>query len=460
MPTPIEMPKLGNTVEECLLARWLKHAGDPVAEGEPIAEIETDKANYELTSPATGTLLATFFNEGDLVPVFTNVGVVGTPGDDVTQFRQPPPGAAGGPEAGPTPTLPPGSGAASTPSTAAAASSPAPGRATEASASISRPQASALDGQGAAAAEAASAPLSPRARRFAAGHGFLPAPIVGSGPGGRVLEADLQRLYQESARPTPLARRMLAEGYELRTGAPGVVRAADLGPPTKKLSRAREITARRMRQSLDSTAQYTMSTSADATGLLALRSRVKARAAALGLPDININEMVMFCAVRALALRPEVNVELVDGGIRAHEEINIGFACDTPKGLLVPVVRQAGRLSLPDLARRVKELTQKALGGTLSPDDMAGGTFTVSNLGMYGVETFTPILNPPQVAILGVDSITLKPVRRDGAVVFVDHLGLSITCDHQVIDGAPGARFLATVREQVEQIETGAGLEL
>ena len=302
--------------------------------------------------------------------------------------------------------------------------------------------------------------MSPRARRFAAGHGFLPAPIVGSGPGGRVLEADLQRLYDQSARPTPLARRLLAEGYELRSDAPGVVRAADLGPPTKKLSRAREITARRMRQSLDSTAQYTMSTSADATGLLALRSRVKARAAAPGLPDININEMVMFCAVRALALRPEVNVELVDGGIRAHGEINIGFACDTPKGLLVPVVRQAGRLSLPELARQVKELTQKALGGTLSPDDMAGGTFTVSNLGMYGVETFTPILNPPQVAILGVDSITLKPVRRDGAVVFVDHLGLSITCDHQVIDGAPGARFLATVREQVEQIETNAGLEL
>lgn len=445
MPTPIEMPKLGNTVEECLLARWLKRAGDQVAEGEPIADIETDKASYELVAPAAGTLLATFFEEGDLVPVFTTVGVIGAPGDDVAPFR--------GRTAAAAPAETPA------PSAAAASRSTPPPVAAPSSSAAPEVSAGRAAGTGTQAADAP-APLSPRARRFAAEHGFLPAPVAGSGPGGRLLEADVRRAYEAAARPTPLARRLLAEGYELPADAAGMVRAADLGPPVQKLSRAREITARRMRQSLGSTAQYTMSASADATGLLALRARVKADGAARGLPDININEMVMFCAVRALALRPEVNVELVEGGIRPHDAIHLGFACDTPKGLLVPVVKSAGDLSLAELARRVKDLTRQALDGTLSPDDMAGGTFTVSNLGAFGVESFTPILNPPQVAILGVDTITLRPVRRDGEVVFVDRLGLSLTCDHQAIDGAPGARFLATVREQIEQVEAIAGLGL
>jgi pyruvate dehydrogenase E2 component (dihydrolipoamide acetyltransferase) len=275
-----------------------------------------------------------------------------------------------------------------------------------------------------------------------------------------VLEADLKRLYFESPRPTPLARQLLENGYELRTGEAGLVRASELRPPAEKMSRARATTARRMRESLGSTAQYTLNASAEATGLLNLRARVKERGAALGLPDININEMVMFCAVRALALAPEVNVEFTDGKISRPDGIHLGFACDTPKGLLVPVVKDAGALTLAGLARRIKELTRQAVEGVLPPDDMTGGTFTVSNLGVYGVESFTPILNPPQAAILGVNSIGLKPVRREGAVVFVEHIGLSLTCDHQVIDGAPGARFLKICREQIEDVEAIAGLEI
>ncbi len=240
-----------------------------------------------------------------------------------------------------------------------------------------------------------------------------------------------------------------------------LIRASDLGPPPEKMSHIRERIARRLRESLAVTAQYTMNASADATGLLALRARIKARAEALGLPDININDMVMFCAVKALALMPEVNVEFIDGRIYRHSDVNIGFACDTPRGLLVPVVKQAEQ-PLPRRTRRPHQRPSPArpLDGAISPDDLAGGTFTVSNLGIYGIESFTPILNPPQVAILGVNAIQLKPVRRNGAVEFVDHIGLSLTCDHQVIDGAPGARFLKICREQIEKVEAIAGLEI
>ena len=225
------------------------------------------------------------------------------------------------------------------------------------------------------------------------------------------------------------------------------------------MSRLRGTIARRMRQSLASTAQYTLNASAVAAGLLSLRARIKAAGSAEDASAVNINAMVLFCAIKALEAVPEVNVEFVDGTIHQHSSIHIGFACDTPRGLLVPVIRDSQRLTLPQLAGQIKRLTAGAIEGSLAPDDLTGGTFTVSNLGTYGIESFSPILNPPQVAILGVNAIQLKPVRRDGAIEFVDHIGLSLTCDHQVVDGAPAARFLRTVREQIEQIESLAALD-
>ncbi len=391
MATPIEMPKLGNEIEECLLARWCKQPGETVSAGEVLADIETDKASFELTAPAAGTLLAVFFKDGDLVPVYTTVGVVGAPGESIEQFTpqapQPvPEPPAHTPAASPTPGLPEG---ASTP----AASAPA---------------------------------MSPRARRFAEEHGFFPSAVAGSGPGGRILEEDLNELYYRARQPVP-----------------------SISP-----SRLRGAIARRMRQSLASTAQYTLNTSADAAGLLSLRARIKSAGSAEDASAVNINAMVLFCAIKALEAVPEVNVEFLDGAIYQHSSIHIGFACDTPRGLLVPVIRDSQRLTLPQLAGQIKRLTAGAIEGSLAPDDLAGGTFTVSNLGTYGIESFSPILNPPQVAILGVNTIQPKPVRRDGAIEFVDHIGLSLTCDHQVIDGAPAARFLRTVREQIEQIES------
>ena len=206
-----------------------------------------------------------------------------------------------------------------------------------------------------------------------------------------------------------------------------------------------------MRESLTSTAQYTLTTSANAGGLLLVRAKVKA---SKGVADININDLVTFCTIRALLEVPDLNAEFIDGKIYRHAEVHIGFACDTPRGLMVPVVRDAHKLTAGELSLKVKELTGQAVKGAISVDDLSGATFTVSNLGGLGIESFTPLLNPPQVAILGVNAIQLKPVRRDGRIEFIDAIGLSLTLDHQVIDGAPGARFLKVVREKIENVES------
>jgi pyruvate dehydrogenase E2 component (dihydrolipoamide acetyltransferase) len=428
MATPVEMPKLGNTVEQCLLVKWTKKKGEKVSAGETIAEIETDKATFELAATADGVLIETFYSEGALVPVYTVVGVIGDPGESTEQYKSAAPEKAGQT----TPSAP-----ASATGGASAPTSPGPG--------------------------SEGVFLSPRARRLAERRGYLPALGPGSGPGGRVLEEDLKAFYHAAPRISPLARKRMEAGFEAPREGTGINRsilARDLGEPPVRMSSIRERIARRMRESLSSTAQYTMHASADATGLLSLRAKIKAARETRALPDVNINDLVMFATARALAAMPELNAELIDGKLYRRAEIHLAFACDTDRGLLVPVVRNCGSLSVEELSRAVHKLAEQALAGAISVDDLTGATFTVSNLGNLGIRSFTPILNPPQVAILGVDALELRPVRRQGRVEFVDHIGLSLTCDHQVIDGAPGARFMKIVSEKIESIESISDLVL
>jgi pyruvate dehydrogenase E2 component (dihydrolipoamide acetyltransferase) len=403
MATPVEVPKLGNSVEECIIGRWVKHPGEAVAAGDVVAEIETDKTTFEVTAPVDGKLLATFFEEGAVVPVFTNFFVVGDAGENADAFR---PGAA---RVEATPA-----GVATPAAVVSTVKAPLGDRAT------------ATAGTSAAKPVTAAAPIvnggarmSPRARRFADVHDFHPQAIVGSGPGGRILEEDVRKLYEARPRGT-------------------------------KRSHLRDTIARRMRESLATTAQYTMNSSADAAGLLVMRARLKASA---GTADVNINHLVTFCAIRALIEIPSLNAEFIDGKIQEHAKVHLGFACDIPKGLLVPVIRDAHAMSLPVLAARMRELADRAVAGTIAVDDLTGATFTISNLGNLGIESFTPLLNPPQVAILGVNAIQLKAVRREGRVEFIDSIGLSLTCDHQAIDGAPGARFLQVLKTKIESVE-------
>jgi pyruvate dehydrogenase E2 component (dihydrolipoamide acetyltransferase) len=425
MALAVEMPKLGNTVEECLIARWLKQEGETVSAGETVVEIETDKTSFEVAAPVDGTVLATFFQQGALVPVFTTLFVIGNPGESVEAFR---------------PQL--------QKSTATAQSAVPP-----ASSTLD----SSLGHQTVSAAYTniphSAARWSPRARQFAEERNFFPQAVSGSGPGGRVLETDLRTLYHMSPRVSGAASRRVQGGAEVPfegSGIGGMILASDLDAAQTQISGVREKIARRLRESLASTAQYTLHSSADAGGLLRLRARIKASSAG---PDININDLVTFCAVQSLVDVPDLNVLFVDGKVQRGRGIHIGFACDTPRGLLVPVVHNAEALTVSALASRIKELSAEAVQGKISADDLTGGTFTVSNLGGLGIESFTPLLNPPQVAILGVNAIQLKAVRREGKVEFIDSIGLSLTLDHQIVDGAPGARFLKVVRDKIESVE-------
>jgi pyruvate dehydrogenase E2 component (dihydrolipoamide acetyltransferase) len=422
MAVPVEVPKLGNTVEECILARWQKKKGDLVSAGDGIAEIETDKATFELTAPVGGTILELFFEEGALVPVFTTLCVIGKAGESVEAFR-------------------PGASSVSGPATPAAIS-------------VQRVEQRKVAPEAPVPSPARIGVLSPRARRFAEEHSFHPASVAGSGPDGRVLEEDLRKLYHLSPRVSGLAREQIRDGAEVRgegSGTGGMILSSDLGSPGTRISHLRERIARRMRESLSSSAQYTLNATAGAAGLLAVRAKVKATP---GSADININDLVVFCTVKALQLMPELNADFRDGKIYQHKEIHMGFACDTPRGLMVPVIRDAHRLSIAELALAAKELSTQAVTGTISADSLSGGTFTVSNLGGLGIESFTPLINPPQVAVLGVGTIRLRPIRVNGKVDFEDAICLSLTCDHQVIDGAPGARFLNVLKEQIEKVES------
>jgi pyruvate dehydrogenase E2 component (dihydrolipoamide acetyltransferase) len=419
MATPVEVPKLGNTVEECIISRWVKRVGDTVAAGELVVEIETDKATFEVTAPVSGTLLATFFEQGALAPVFSNLFVIGEAGESIDAFRA----------------------ATEKPTTSEQVHRVAP-----------REPVAEAAGQGTVSAGKRS--FSPRARRFAEEHDFYPESVIGSGIGGRVLEQDLRHLYHSSPRASTAAKQQMRSGAvraQEGSGLAGMILSTDVGPSAASISNIRKTIGRRMRESLSTTAQYTLNASADAGGLLTLRARIKA---STGVPDININDMVTFCTVKALLEVPDLNAEFVEERIVRHSDVHIGFAVDTPRGLMVPVIRNADRMTVDELASNMKALTEQAVQGTLAPDNMSGATFTISNLGGLGIESFTPVLNPPQVAILGVGAIQLKPARRQGKVEFIDIIGLSLTCDHQVIDGAPGARFLKVVKEKIENVES------
>jgi pyruvate dehydrogenase E2 component (dihydrolipoamide acetyltransferase) len=233
------------------------------------------------------------------------------------------------------------------------------------------------------------------------------------------------------------------------TRAPWRPRARNFNQQRTAPLGARATIARRMCESLATTAQYTLHSSANAAGLVAVRTQAKADATTA---EITIGDLVAHCTVQALLEIPALNAEFIDGRFNPHTAVHLGFACDTDRGLLVPVVHHAHELSLRDLSVRMKALGKRAVDGTISPDDLRGGTFTISNLGSLGIEGFTPIINPPQVAILGIGAIQPRPVRVAAAIEFVDTIALSLTCDHQAVDGAPGARFLRRLREKIETV--------
>lgn len=459
LPVGVEailMPKAGNSVEECILGAWRINVGDTVKRGDIIAEAETDKTSIEIEATASGEVLALLGSEGDLVPVLTAICLVGPAGTDVSGYK------AASAEA-------PMAAAAETPKAVTPAEAPAAASASQAPAT-------------------AGGHLSPRARKFVAEHPFVMGEIAGSGAQGRVIESDVIAAYQSSPHLTPAAAAMVAAGAKAPstgTGSNGEITAEDIEnfakgvvaapapaaaaapAPTapvkaegadviteKPFSRIRTVIAKRLQESLQTMAQYTLNCEADVTGLLSLRKRIKASGEKLGLANINIGDMVMYAVIKTLQQVPELNGEFSDNVVKLHSAVHMGFACDTPKGLLVPVLHHSDKMSLAEMCKQVKSLAKSANAGNLAPDLMNGATFTVSNLGSFGIINFTPVISAPQIAMLGVGKTLLRPVRRaDGTVEYRDYMQFSLTMNHMVVDGAPGARFLQTLCANIENFE-------
>lgn len=458
LPVGVEailMPKAGNSVEECILGAWRINVGDTVKRGDIIAEAETDKTSIEIEATASGEVLALLGSEGDLVPVLTAICLVGPAGTDVSGYK---PASAEAPKA-----------AAETPKAVTPAAAPAAASASQAPA-------------------AAGGHLSPRARKFVAEHPFVMGEIAGSGAQGRVIESDVIAAYQSSPHLTPAAAAMVAAGAKAPstgTGSNGEITAEDIenfakgvvaapapaasapavpAAPVKAegadvitekpFSRIRTVIAKRLQESLQTMAQYTLNCEADVTGLLSLRKKIKASGEKLGLANINIGDMVMYAVIKTLQQVPELNGEFSDNVVKLHSAVHMGFACDTPKGLLVPVLHHSDKMSLAEMCKQVKSLAKSANAGNLAPDLMNGATFTVSNLGSFGIINFTPVISAPQIAMLGVGKTLLRPVRRaDGTVEYRDYMQFSLTMNHMVVDGAPGARFLQTLCANIENFE-------
>ena len=418
MAEQIILPRQGQSVETCLILNWKKREGDEVKEGEVLVEVETDKAAFEVESTAAGTLLKILRQEGEDVPVLSALAVVGQPGEDIAGLA-----AGAAPAAGVEPAV---------------ASAPA-----------------------AAAAEAQSktkVAISPRARRAAEKNGLTPEQILaslphgrGSGPRGRILERDVQ---QAAGRVGAAAPAGAAAGQGLAAAAEPAP-AADFPGPVHEVpvKGVRKLIAERMHASLQGSAQYTLHASACAEAVLAYRRKLKSSVEELGLQAVTINDLINYGVTRLLLRYPAVNSHFVGDKSLQFERVHLAVAVDTPRGLMVPVIRNASLLSLRQITAEAARLRRACLENTVTPDELNGGTFTVSNMGTLGIEGFTPVLNPPQVAILGVGSLQLKPVEREGEVVFERFMSLSLTANHQILDGAPAAAFLSELCRALESFE-------
>jgi pyruvate dehydrogenase E2 component (dihydrolipoamide acetyltransferase) len=437
MITEIIMPKLGQTMEEGTVIEWLKQEGDPVRRGDVLLTIESDKATLEVEAPKKGYLRKVLIEAGETVPVLTPVGLISTDPDEAVSAHASQPRAAG-----PVPDEERTTTPAALPGPAAAPSPPAggaPGRLF----------------------------ASPRARKTARERGVDLAAVTGTGPNGRIVEQDVLAHLAQAPRITPVARRLAAaHGVDTAalagTGSGGRVTKADveaaarLGAPVSveslPLGGLRAIIAERMAASARATARVTLVSEVDATALVEARESLKQSVADEWGFAPGYTDLLGLAVARALRAFPYMNARLSAGGeaIERLPFVNLGMAVDTERGLLVPVIRDADRLGLRAFGSEFRALVERARAGRSLPDDLSGGTFTLTNLGMVGVDAFTPVINPPEAAILGAGRIRARPVVWESEIVARQTMTLSLAFDHRLVDGAPAARFLQHVARLVE----------
>lgn len=429
MATLVIMPRQGQSVESCIITAFNVKVGDEVKKGDTLFSYETDKSSFDEPSPEDGKVLAIFKEEGDDVPCLENVLVLGADGEDISALVA--------------------ASATQEEAAAPAAVEAAPAAQPEKAAAVEAPAATDVKVSGA---------ISPRARLLAEKTHVDLLKATPTGPDGRIIERDVQRLCDLGLTVSPAAK----DGYTAAvegTGINGKVVLADLNAPAApvaaaeasveapeyedvKLPNIRKVIAKSMHQSLSTMAQLTLNTSFDASKLLALRASLKAGAEKMGLANITLNDMVLFAVSKVLLSHKDLNAHYLDDTMRYFKNVNIGIAVDTPRGLMVPTVLASNKLSLNDLSREAKAVITEAQNGTINPDKLKGASFTVTNLGSLGIESFTPVINPPQTGILGVCGITRRVKEIDGEDVTYPAMGLSLTFDHRALDGAPAAKFL------------------
>lgn len=405
MPKAVIMPKAGITVESCIIGTWEKKVGDQVKVGDILFTYETDKASFECESTEEGTLLEIFFGDGEEVECLLNVCAIGAPGEDCSALR---------------------------PSSAATApAAEAPAQVEEKAAPVA---------QAPVATATATAPdataVSPRAKKLAERTGVDASAATPTGPNGRVIERDVRNLIDNPATAkAPVAKTEVVAEQEY----------TDV-----KFSGIRRAISKSMSNSLATAAQLTHNTTFDATNILNYRKMLKNSEGDLA--GITLGDIVLYAVSRTLLNHPDLNANMLDGeNIRLFKHVNLGVAVDTPRGLMVPTIFNADQKSLLEISKEVKQLAKECRDGNISPDKLSGGTFTVSNLGSLGVETFTPVINAPQTGILGVCK-SVERVRRgpNGEIEIYPAMGLSLTYDHRAVDGSPASRFQKELGENLE----------
>jgi pyruvate dehydrogenase E2 component (dihydrolipoamide acetyltransferase) len=409
MATRLDMPQLGLTMEKGTILQWLRTEGEMVQKGQPVVLIQTEKVEYEVEAPAAGTLLKVIAKEGMELPVGGLMGVLGQPGEDVSALL------------------------ARAPSVAPSAERLAPS-----------PPAETISSSGVVPAREPGerVKISPVAKKLAQEHGIDITALTGTGPEGRIVREDVERaIATKSREPHPALRAGYPESLDERKTVPEVI----------PLSGIRKVIFDRMGQSWREAAQVTLFADADMSELVTLRqARLADWERRFGIKP-SFSDLIHLAVARALRDEPRINCRLDGQAVRIRKEVNLAFAIDLGEGLVAAVIRDADKKSLGELTRAARELADRARSGRLSPDEMADGTFTVTNLGTVGVEYFTPIINPPQAGILGIGKIMEKPVVLHGGIHVRSIMTLSLVFDHRLIDGAPAAKFLAKVKELLEQ---------
>ena len=441
MPVEVTMPKFGLTMQEGTIQRYFKAPGESVHAGEPLYEVETEKVLYEVEAPASGTLAAALFPEGATVECGVVIAVIAESGEDAAAV-----GARYGNGAGPRAGAP----------AAAAAGAPARSSGAATAAPASSAAASAADDAGARRS------VSPVARKLAAELGVELARVAGTGPGGRITREDVERAA-EGARPAsgtggaveraaegarPASGASAASAAAARAGAPAGAPVPAAAPAAGKpqarsipMRGMRKTIADRMSKSLRESAQLTITSEADVTVAVELRERLVRQF------DFTYGDLLIQAVARALLRHPRMNARLEQDAIAIMPQVNVGMAVALEDGLIVPVIVDADRKSLREIAAVTRELGERARAGKLRLEEVSGGTFTITNLGTYGVDAFTPIINTGETGILGVGRIIEKPVVHRGEIARRSMMTLSLTFDHRLIDGAPAAQFLQTVIE-------------